>query len=82
MTCARHGKDPAGVSLRLDSRRVGCSGAAGFGSTPVSHMYMQCCTVVVVAVDASSASVVYKAPVLVHLLCYSPPARPGRASAA
>ena len=30
---------------------------AGFGSTPVSHMYMQCCTVAVVAVDASSASV-------------------------
>ena len=36
---------------------VGCSGSAGFGSAPVSHMYMQCCTVVVVAVDASSASV-------------------------
>ena len=36
---------------------VACSGSAGFGSTPVSHMYMQCCTVAVVAVDASSASV-------------------------
>ena len=26
--------------------RAGCSGSAGFGNTPVSHMYMQCCTVV------------------------------------
>ena len=25
---------------------AGCSGSAGFGNTPVSHMYMQCCTVV------------------------------------
>ena len=29
-------------------RGVGCSGSAGFGSTPVSHMHMQCSTVAVV----------------------------------
>ena len=33
----------SGVAVRL----------AGLGSTPVSHMYMQCCAVAVVAVDAS-----------------------------
>ena len=42
--------------------RVGCSGSAGFGSTPVSPMYMQCCTVVAVA-GILPAVLLCKAPV-------------------
>ena len=59
-----------------------------FGSTPVSHRCMQCCTAAVVAVDASSAFVWCIKLRCCHN-CFAnivflifPPARPGRVFAA